>query len=269
MRGLFHRSLLRFRGPVSPSLHWIPAGWFSSFSGTTAHSDSLPSVSRHFVSFVRRYHACARRSWREGQRARSTSQGGITRSRDPGIGAWRRQGLPGSWRVLSMHALFSDPGGSARQAFQRVGCCLPPFVQRRLPRAVPLGAQWHGLHRRCLRFAGRLTPTPRKTRFRLGANLGRAGFDPQDSSRRFQLMLRSPPGFAWRKQNGRRSQSQEPCGFQGFLMALDGMAARGGRRWYLLRLTAGRSMLPADQGERAALSLWCAVRWPTHPSAAC
>ena len=37
-----------------------------------------------------------------------------------------------------------------------------------------------GLHPGCLRFAAAVTQTPRKTRFRLVANLGRTGFDPQD-----------------------------------------------------------------------------------------
>lgn len=37
------------------------------------------------------------------------------------------------------------------------------------------GAQSHGLQAHCLRFAAGVTPRPRKTRFRLAANLGRAG----------------------------------------------------------------------------------------------
>ena len=49
-------------------------------------------------------------------------------------------------------------------------CSLPLFVQRRLPRFGSFEAQSHGPHTRCLRFAGWITPPPRKTRFRLPAS---------------------------------------------------------------------------------------------------
>jgi len=39
----------------------------------------------------------------------------------------------------------------------------------------PFGARSRGLHAPCVRFAKRVTPTLRNTRFRLEANLGRAG----------------------------------------------------------------------------------------------
>ena len=54
------------------------------------------------------------------------------------------------------------------------------------PTTQRFGAQSHGSWRRCLRFAARVTPGPRKTRFRLVASLGRAGFDPQDSTVSFR-----------------------------------------------------------------------------------
>jgi IS30 family transposase len=44
-------------------------------------------------------------------------------------------------------------------------------------------AQSHGLHTRCLRFAAGVAPVPRKTRFRVGASLSRAGFAPARSLR--------------------------------------------------------------------------------------
>ena len=48
------------------------------------------------------------------------------------------------------------------------------------------GAQSHGIRTRCLRFAGRVAPPPRKTRFRLLAKLCRAGFvHPQGCDERF------------------------------------------------------------------------------------
>src|SRR5262249_40048984 len=48
------------------------------------------------------------------------------------------------------------------------------------------GAQSHGIGTRCLRFAGRIAPPPRKTRFRLLSKLCRAGFvHPQGCDERF------------------------------------------------------------------------------------
>ena len=48
------------------------------------------------------------------------------------------------------------------------------------------GLDQHGIGTRCLRFAGRVAPPPRKTRFRLLAKLCRAGFvNPQGCDERF------------------------------------------------------------------------------------
>ena len=69
--------------------------------------------------------------------------------------------------------------------FRRSRCCLPLMARRRLPRLANFGAQSHGLHLRCLRFAATVTRTPRKTRFRAGASLTRAGLHPQDLFEKF------------------------------------------------------------------------------------
>ncbi len=63
------------------------------------------------------------------------------------------------------------PVGPARASQSTLTDCqqvagLPRTGQRRLPRQQAYGAQSHGLRARCLRFAVRVTPTPRKTRFR-------------------------------------------------------------------------------------------------------
>src|SRR4051812_16264543 len=51
---------------------------------------------------------------------------------------------------------------------------------------IRLGAQWHGPLTGCLRFAARVAPAPRKTRFRPLAKLYRAGVKtPQGSNERF------------------------------------------------------------------------------------
>ena len=134
--------------------------------------------------------------------------GAVTRA-VPGTFAWRRQGLPSSWRVHSTRALLSDPGGIYAPGHSARRCCLPPKARRRLPRQSSFGAQSHGSRRRCLRFADRVTPAPRKTRFRLVANLGRAGFDPQDSIRGSRCLL-PPPGFSWRKPFQDRASLESP-----------------------------------------------------------
>ena len=70
---------------------------------------------------------------------------------------------------------LKTPTGPRRQANTTPRCGLPLFVQRRLPRVSSYEAQSHGPCIRCLRFAGRITPPPRKTRFWLLARLYQAG----------------------------------------------------------------------------------------------
>ncbi len=84
-----------------------------------------------------------------------------------------------------MPCSHQTPVRPERQAFRRPRCCLPPLTRRRLSREVAFGAQSHGLHPRCLRFATPVTRTPRKTRFRAVATLTRAGLDPQGLLGRF------------------------------------------------------------------------------------
>jgi hypothetical protein len=61
------------------------------------------------------------------------------------------------------------------------GVLSPLTLRGRPQRQVPFEAHSHGLRPRCLRFAGALAGYPRKTRFRLVANLCRAGFGPAGS----------------------------------------------------------------------------------------
>jgi len=79
-----------------------------------------------------------------------------------------------------MPCSHQTPAGPERQAIRRSRYCLPLLTRRRLPRIVDFGAQSHGLHLRCLRFAAAVTRAPRKTRFRAVASLTRTGLDPQD-----------------------------------------------------------------------------------------
>jgi hypothetical protein len=78
---------------------WVP---FPCVSGTTKHSDSLPSVAPRSVAFAQRYRLCATCSFASGRDAPPVRQGFGLRSPDR-FTRGRRQGLPGSWRV-PMHA---------------------------------------------------------------------------------------------------------------------------------------------------------------------
>ena len=99
-------------------------------------------------------------------------------------------------------ALLSDPGETPRTwPVAALGCCLPLLVRRRLSRRFnSFGAQSHGPPTRCLRFAARVAPAPRKTRFRLVASFAGRGLNPQGPLVRFPLSTSLPPhpGFAWR-----------------------------------------------------------------------
>jgi len=150
-------------------------------------SDSLPPLSPHFVAFVWRYRRfvpsssppARDQSWGSSW---SWSAGSPTGSHD---GGGRVSQVPE--RPSCPCALFWDPGRTeTRQAV--AACRRGPRLsqQRRLPRAEDFGARSHGIGTRCLRFAGRVTPPPRKTRFRLLAKLCRAGFvHPQGCNERF------------------------------------------------------------------------------------
>jgi len=99
-------------------------------------------------------------------------------------------------------ALLSDPGETpSTLPVTALGCCLPLLVRRRLSRRFnSFGAQSHGPPTRCLRFAARVSPAPRKTRFRLVASFAGRGLNPQGPFVRFPLSTLLPPrpGFSWR-----------------------------------------------------------------------
>ena len=95
----------------------------------------------------------------------------------PGILPWRRQDLPRSWGTFVPMPCSPTPAGPTCQAVT---------TRRRGPRSdhdegshiATFEAQSHSFSTSCLRFAGRVTPTPRKTRFRPPARLYRTGFPP-------------------------------------------------------------------------------------------
>lgn len=153
---------------------------FPCFYGTMECSDSRSLLPPHFV-FLR----LAVPSTHE----RFAPRDGPCRIEGPGAFAlcvvipqstslgWKRSGLPSSWGTPVCVPCSQTPAGPSRQAVAARRCGLPLLVQRRLPQFAYFEAPWHGPHTRCLRFAGWITPPPRKTRFRLLAS-----FAGQDAS---------------------------------------------------------------------------------------
>jgi hypothetical protein len=180
-------------------------------------SDSRPPVPPRFVAFAWRYHACdayfVDRPLAAPVRPRRTPDGPgacLCRLPLPALGVE----TTGSPRFLEgpqrVHALLFDPGGTggARLDLFYGTPMLPSDLNDAVGShdSMPFGAQSHSLHTRCLRFAVRVAPAPRKTRFRLLARLCRAGLTTRWvlSVRFLRCFLRRPhrsppyPGFAWR-----------------------------------------------------------------------
>ena len=99
-------------------------------------------------------------------------------------------------------ALLFDPGrtDASGHAMRRRG---PRSVHHEGSRIRTFEAQSHGFGTGCLRFAGRVAPTPRKTRFRLLAKLFRTGLVTRRVPMKgFELYPTSQPPFpssTWRK----------------------------------------------------------------------
>ena len=117
-------------------------GEFPRVAGTMRRSDSRPPIPPRFVSFA----------WRYATKARST-------------GPPRFLGSP-----RARAGLF-DPGGTESvRPLRRFGAAFRLSHDVGPHDDVYFGAQSHGPRTRCLRFAGRVAPPPRKTRFRLTAS---------------------------------------------------------------------------------------------------
>jgi hypothetical protein len=100
-------------------------------------------------------------------------------SRPSSLFARKALDLPGSWGTSACVPRSSTPVEPLRQVFSAPRCCLPCLGRRRPPQPNSLGAQSRDPHARCLRFAARVTPAPRKTRFRLVTNLAGRGSIPR------------------------------------------------------------------------------------------
>ena len=101
----------------------------------------------------------------------------------------RRQDLPGSWGILANVPRSQTPVGRAVLTLAvRPDVAFRLSQRRRPPRVVALEAQSRSPLARCLRFAGRVTPARRKTRYRpAGWALAGRDFHPLDSIVKFQV----------------------------------------------------------------------------------
>jgi hypothetical protein len=176
-----HRSLKQFRRSSPPSLHWVPR--VGPPASSVLRGDRTPR--------------------RPSRRASFPSLGDTA--------AIQRSETTRSPRFLEdprTRALLFDPGGTGAPGHRgrlpyssARRCCLPHLRRRRLPRLTPFEAQSHGPRPRCLRFAARVAPGPRKTRFRLVTFLRRSGFEPAGSHRKVSaqlFMAFSFPRLSWR-----------------------------------------------------------------------
>jgi hypothetical protein len=92
-------------------------------------------------------------------------------------------------------ALLSDPGGTSALGHYRASMLSSTNWKASTPTTnTNFGAQSHGLSTRCLRFAGWITPPPRKTRFRMAGRPCPGGSDcPLGPTERFQVFPSSFP----------------------------------------------------------------------------
>jgi hypothetical protein len=197
----FPRSGSAPRQPLpSPGSGRLP---FPCFSGTMSHSDALPPILPHFVSFAWQYHP-ARLYSSLPQARRRLGTWSFRDWQPPGqqkSGDDRASQVPGE--LSCAYALFSDPGRTAAAGRYAALAWPPNAAQRRLLARGNFGAEWHGLGTGCLRFARWIARRGRKTRFWLLAKLYQTGFAPAEFHRKVSAMLntsRPPlPSFSWRR----------------------------------------------------------------------
>ena len=163
-------------------------------------SDSPSPVPPRFVAFAWRYPGRTRVSLPRPPGAPAAGLELVTRYLPPGL-AEKATGPPRFLGNPRERALFSDPGGIAdARPLRRRDAAFRHLNDVGSREYDHFGAQSHGPLTRCLRFAARVAPAPRKTRFRLLAKLCRAGVgSPQGPNERFPRYIASPfPKLSWR-----------------------------------------------------------------------
>ncbi|MEA2559533.1 MAG: hypothetical protein QOH06_1037 [Acidobacteriota bacterium] len=175
---------VRFRAPELPSLHRVPRG------GSPASTVLLSSLTSRHPSAQSRlplswtYRLCAPDSLLRPEDALGRKPGSlVSRGPSPALLRRRWQDLPGSW---------SDPGSRMPCSLTPVGLLAPGHCGAGV--LSPLSETWTTPTTRAFRGSFTRPPTslstlrrrprgisPRKTRFRLVANLCRAGFSPAGS----------------------------------------------------------------------------------------
>jgi hypothetical protein len=114
-----------------------PSGWFPRFIGNTKHSDFLPSLPRHFVSFVSRYRRCALGFVPAGARRYRLRARGCSPESPNRIHQRRRTGPPRFLEDPDMNVpCSSTPAESSRSTATARRYCLPPLQRRRPPQSV-------------------------------------------------------------------------------------------------------------------------------------
>ena len=125
--------------------------------------------------------------------------------------------------------MLSDPGGTSALGHCRALVLSSANWTASTPTTnANFGAQSHGPHTRCLRFAGWITPPPRKTRFRRLANLTGRDWLPAGSQRKVSghpiLLSQASPGAPkskhrkwarpqYRKQSAKSRGTRNRCRF--------------------------------------------------------
>jgi len=137
-------------------------------------SDLLLPVLPHFVAFAWQYRAralCSLPRLRALPPRAWTCSAGALRFQ-----ARRQQHLPGSWGTLSCTCPALRPRRDLGAWLISASVLPSAYVTASALAKPAFEAQSRGLHTPCVRFAARITPLPRNTRFRLVASLCRAGF---------------------------------------------------------------------------------------------
>ena len=179
-----------------------PSGRFPRFLGTTKHSEFLTPIPRCFVPFASRYRRCALGFAPAGARHHVRGPGIIHRIPHNRFfdGDDRTSQVPGGPHYE--RALLSDPGGTSALGYCRALVLSSAKWTASTPATnTNFGAQSHGPLTRCLRFAGWITPPPRKTRFRMAGQPFRAGLITRwVQTKGFRSSHPPFPSFTWRTQ---------------------------------------------------------------------